>query len=498
MSTFSFRTVALFLAGSLVVTGCLKRDKPAERDKQEDRAATENAWLEEQRALVEQHQALVKENKPISDEQRARFADAYYKVGVSVFRGGDWAKSEAYFREALRLRPEHARAIMRLGDLCAARSEFKAAAQAYERAAKLDATLAQTVRERRLRLLDRVLVIADQRLRDYEIAGAKQVLEFVEQYLNDVGGDQARRRLAELAPLLEAERLLAEAKRDVASGKKADGFRKLRQVATAYPRSYFEQEANRLLEENGQKFIVHDTATGFKIPPDWGRVVTEHFEIYYEKRRWLPATKRAAEEAFDKITTTFGMSDAEWRTRITAYIFEDEGAWDAFVAANEDKHIQEWAYAFAAPWGNEIYLHIQSDKGQMFDHTLPHELAHVVHYRYVGGIYQPIFLMEGIAVSMEDDGVRNARREIKRRVGNHTAFPLVKLFGLTDYPKRDVRLFYMESATVVGFLIDEYGLERFKEFMFAFRNTSSTAQAIEHVYGISLDTFEKKWEKYVR
>jgi hypothetical protein len=192
------------------------------------------------------------------------------------------------------------------------------------------------------------------------------------------------------------------------------------------------------------------------------------------------------------------MSDAEWRTRITAYIFEDEGAWDAFVAANEDKHIQEWAYAFAAPWGNEIYLHIQSDKGQMFDHTLPHELAHVVHYRYVGGIYQPIFLMEGIAVSMEDDGVRNARREIKRRVGNHTAFPLVKLFGLTDYPKRDVRLFYMESATVVGFLIDEYGLERFKEFMFAFRNTSSTAQAIEHVYGISLDTFEKKWEKYVR
>jgi len=116
----------------------------------------------------------------------------------------------------------------------------------------------------------------------------------------------------------------------------------------------------------------------------------------------------------------------------------------------------------------------------------------------VGGIGQPLWLMEGLAVSQEDGGIKEARNAIEDRVKNRAAFGLEKLFRLTYYPSESVHLFYAQSATVVGFMIDEYGLDAFKEFMFAFARTKDTAGVIESVYGISLDTFEEKWEKYVR
>ncbi len=496
MAGWFIRCLAVFLLIAVLAAGCTGSCKSGTPPEEPESAR--GVDLDEQQRLIRQHRELVKGGERLSDEQRELFADAYYTVGHDLFRQRKRAESEPYFREALRLWPQHSRTIVRLGDLHALRREFKAAAQAYERAGKLDPALRATVERRRARLLDLILVIADQRIADYQIASARQVLEFVQQYLGDVGAEEAQRRLEQLEALVEAERLLAEASRDIAGRRKVQGYKKLREVAMTYPGSYFEQEANRLLEENGQKFIVRDTATGYKIPLHWGRVVSEHFEIYYEKRRWLSPTTRAMEKAFDHITGTFGMGDVQWQTRITAYMFEDREAWDEFLEANEDKRIEEWATAFAAPWGNEIYLHVEKEKDELYKHTLPHELAHVMHHRYVGGIYQPIFLQEGIAVSMEDDGASDARREIKRRVRRGTAFPLARLMGLDGYPEKDVRLFYMQSATVVGFIVDEYGLDALKEFMFAFKNTRDAAEAIDEVFGISLDTFEQKWEKYVR
>jgi len=491
------RLCAVLLVVAVLAGGCAgsctSKDASEEQQKP-SRAARLAAWTKR----IEEHRELVRQGATLSDEQRELFADAYYGVGVSLFRERKRTEAEAYLREALRLWPKHARAMLRLGDLYAAKREFKAAAQAYEQAGKLDVALRQTVRKRRTRLANLVLLVADQRLRDSQVTGAKQVLEFVETYLGDVAGDEVRERLRALEPLLRAERLLAEGKEAIARHPKDQGYKKLRQVATEYPRTYFAQEANRLLEENGQKIVLHDTATGYKLPPHWRRTTTQHFEIYYEKNAALTGAKRVAEDAFARITRTFGMGDIEWKTRIAVYLFSDDEAWANFVVANKGKAIMEWSAAFAVPWGNEMYMHVSEDKSTLLEHVLPHELAHVMHHRYVGGVYQPIFLKEGIAISMEKDGVKDARDEIERRVQRGAVYPLKQLIGFTEYPERDVRLFYAQSATVVGFIIHTYGLDGLKEFMFAFKDTPNAAVAIEEVFGISLDTFEAKWKKYAR
>ena len=495
MSGSFIRCLAVFLLIAVLAAGCTgscKSDKPPE-----ERRTSRRVDLDEQQTLIRQHRELVKSGEPLSEEQRELFADAYYKVGHDLFRRRKRAESEPYFGEALRLWPRHARAIVRLGDLHALRREFKAAAQAYERAGKLDVGLRATVAKRRARLVNFVLLIADQRIRDYQIAGARQVLEFVQEYLGDVGADEAGSRLEKLEPLLRIEQLLDEAQADIAGRRKTDGYKKLREVATSHSRTYFGQEANRLLEENGQKIVLRDTATGYKLPPHWRRTSIEHFEIYYEKRAALTGSKRYAEQAFSKIMEDFGMDDVQWKTRITMYLFSDRESWREFLAMNRDKTM-EWAGGFALPWANEIYLYVTEKKKNLYKGVLPHELTHVLHHRYVGGVYQPLWLKEGLARWQEKGGVKEARDAIDRLVKRGKAFPLGRFLNLQFYPAGSISLFYAQSATVVGFIVDEYDLDALKEFMFAFKNTRNSVEVIDEVFGVTLDTFEKKWEKYVR
>jgi len=495
MGAFSPRFLMVLLAVVIVVAGCgdaRENDKP----KVQKKAPAKSEFAEAQK-LIARHQELVKSGAPIAEAQRRQFADAYYAVGAVLYRNHRRADSEPYFRQALALSPEHARAMLRLGDLQALKRQFKAAAQAYAQAGRLEPSLRKTVLKRRERLCDFVLAIADQRLADSQIRGAMEVLDFVQKYLADVDGGKASERLKALEPMLRAEALLNAATQDITRSRRDAGYKKLRQLATEYPHSYFGQEANRLLEENGQKIVLHGTATGYKLPPHWRRATTEHFEIYYEKRTALTGMMRYAETAFSKIVTDFGMTDTKWKTRIVVYLFSDDDSWQEFLAMNRDRTM-EWSGGFAVPTANEIYLYVTDSKKYLYKRLMPHELTHVLHHRYVGGIGQPLWLKEGLARFQEKGGVKEARDAIDDLVKDGKAFTLSDLFKLTYYPPTAISLFYAQSATVVGFMIDEYGLDRFKEFMFAFAGTNDAAEAIERVYGMSLDTFEQKWDKYVR
>ena len=500
MITFPKCVAVALLVGILVGGGtgsCTSDDAADEQNADDEQNAAETSDLAEQRRLIEQHRALVAKGGTFTSEQRELFADAYYSVGLSFFRERKRAESEPYFREAFRLWPRHARAVLRLGDLYLAAREFKAAAQAYERAAELDVALRQAVEERRAQLAELVLLLADQRRRDFQVYGAREALEFVEKHFGDIAGDEARERLKALAPLLRAQKLLDEAKEDIAREPKDQGYKKLRQVAMIYPKSYFAQEANRLLAENGQEMVLFDTATGYRLPRHWRCTVTEHFEIYYEKRRAVAGTVRHAEAAFKKIVDDFGMGDFEWKTRVTVYLFSDSDEWQAFLRMNEDRTM-EWSGGFAVPSANEIYVHVTDSKGALYERLFPHELTHVLHHRYVGGIPQPLWLKEGLARWQEKGGVEEARRAIENLVKDDQAFTLPQLFSLTDYPEHAIKLFYAQSATVVGFIVAEYGLDALKDLMFAFSRTSDTRRALDEVLGIGLDTFEKKWKQYVR
>ncbi len=453
---------------------------------------TERTDVTESLELVRQHRELVTSGKKPSAKQCELFGEAYYDVGRDLYRKGKRKEAGRYYCAALALCPNHGRAAIRLGDVYAAERRYKDAVEAFTRAETLDSRLEGAVKERREKLLEAVLQVADQRLKDCQVAGAKQALDFVERHLADACGDQLGERLKKIEPLLKAEALLNAAKDDFVWHRQADGYTKLRKVATEYPRTYFAQEANRLLEEHGQKVVLQGTATGYALRPHWRRKTTEHFVIYFEKSGVMARTARNAEKAYARIVETFGMADAGWQTRVTMYVFSDEEAWEEFLLENGKR--PEWAAGFAMPHLDEIYLHVTDKTKDLYVDLLPHELAHVLHYRYVGKIYQPRWLKEGIAQMMEKDAVDEARDVLKEYARMDKVYSLRELVSVRE---AYVYLYYAESILLIDFIIKEYGLEKLKELMFAFEDTKSGEEAITKVFGISLDAFEKKWKKYL-
>jgi len=65
-------------------------------------------------------------------------------------------------------------------------------------------------------------------------------------------------------------------------------------------------------------------------------------------------------------------------------------------------------------------------------------------------------------------------------------------------PDPDVaRLSYAESLTTVQFILERYGPEGMAAFLAAFRDGKTTDEAVQQVFGLSLEEFEGQWTEYV-
>ena len=128
--------------------------------------------------------------------------------------------------------------------------------------------------------------------------------------------------------------------------------------------------------------------------------------------------------------------------------------------------------------------------------TLPHEVAHVVMSSLIRhSTRTPLAIHEGFAVSMEPGFDRSAHTPLllySRFTG--TLIPLRELFMQKRVGAR-VRLFYAESASIVGFLVDLKGWETFFRFAEAV-NRRNLDLAVGKFYPYrSVEELEKAWRE---
>ena len=67
--------------------------------------------------------------------------------------------------------------------------------------------------------------------------------------------------------------------------------------------------------------------------------------------------------------------------------------------------------------------------------------------------------------------------------------------------KKQVEVFYVQSVSLVGFLIEEYGGSRFTRFCRSLRDGNTLEWALAVAYPDSIDTIdalEKQWRKYIK
>lgn len=212
-----------------------------------------------------------------------------------------------------------------------------------------------------------------------------------------------------------------------------------------------------------------------------GAYESEHFTIYYSKRTFSDDEIRYVaamhEFRFHQVQTALNVHGIQ---HIASYLYPDSDVKRKFIGTGNTN--------IAKPWRREVHLNKDSWEG-----TLKHELVHAL----AGEFGMPVIkahyntgLIEGLAMAIDDD--------FGNRTLNEYAAAMMK-FELIKDPARLVRPigFALQSSSVsyvmmgsfIRYLIDGYGVDRFKELY--------GGRSPDDIYGAGYEALAQDWLRFL-
>jgi hypothetical protein len=223
-------------------------------------------------------------------------------------------------------------------------------------------------------------------------------------------------------------------------------------------------ESNELkavrFEDLSERTVSRLGDAALRIPSiQWEHAESAHFIFHIEKGFAVPQLAGIAEWAYARIKSDLGIKQDDFERKCHLYVFLNQEAWQEFAKSGK---MDEWTGGWCT--GRELFFWSRPHF-KFQGSTLPHELTHLVLYRFVGGDI-PLWLNEGLA---EFEGIRVFRAFLKTRgydlrggadkLDRDRYISLRSLTNALDYPraKEEVTAFYIESQRLVKFLYDQYG-----------------------------------------
>ena len=239
------------------------------------------------------------------------------------------------------------------------------------------------------------------------------------------------------------------------------------------------------LEQKGKHFIIEYVSSDDSL---WAGEVLNRAENYYES-----IGRQLGFARYDNFWT--------WDARTRIFIFPDQEmfiketkqpAWSNGVALRDRVLVEKKA----------IVTFKQEDG--FFNGVLPHEIAHLVLRDFVGVDKEiPQWFDEGMAQLQEDQKKSEARRLMKGLAKNGNFIPLPQLVTLNIRQEKDSQkaaIFYLESISILDFLIQEYGSDAFAQLCHEMKDGKNFEDALRASYSSvagSLTELEEKWLKFL-
>ncbi|MCF7800281.1 hypothetical protein K9M16_04770 [Candidatus Babeliales bacterium] len=142
-----------------------------------------------------------------------------------------------------------------------------------------------------------------------------------------------------------------------------------------------------------------------------------------------------------------------------------------------------------------------------FISILAHELTHIIFREYLGRQNLPLWLDEGVAMYVERKYTNltyqglDQQMEDKIKKANFIAFKKLMNINaqeLQSKPTTYVNLFYLQSFSLINFMVERYQKHNFSRFLWNLKNENNVERALSKTYYQlkNIDEFEKRWKKF--
>ncbi|MBU2102057.1 MAG: peptidase MA family metallohydrolase [Candidatus Omnitrophota bacterium] len=241
-----------------------------------------------------------------------------------------------------------------------------------------------------------------------------------------------------------------------------------------------------------------------QIPQGYRELRSEHFLIYYPAsidEGYVRSTADVLEGYYRDITQEFNL------VRDNLWLWDNRAK--VFIAADKQEYVStfkcpSWSGACVDYRDKIIYTYPhQHNRASIF----AHELTHIIFREYVGSGKLPLWLDEAAALYVESKHVSNPYARsmylIRRAIKDNTYIKFSDLNqmrpeGLSSSGTGSVSLFYLESYSIISFLVGRYGRDHFSQFLYFLRNGSTIEDALSRSFQSirSMSELEEKWKKF--
>lgn len=162
---------------------------------------------------------------------------------------------------------------------------------------------------------------------------------------------------------------------------------------------------------------------------------------------------------------------------------------------------REWAGGHAHADLGVVLVAIPPGAGQVneMERLIPHELAHVMLYRWLGSNYekQPAWLIEGIASMMETYQNPDYARVLEIASANNTLIPFKDLCVSFPADSGSAYLAYAQSQSFVTYIRDSFGISGLSRLAGTYSDGFDCDLGATKALGVSLNQLDVRWRETV-
>ena len=233
---------------------------------------------------------------------------------------------------------------------------------------------------------------------------------------------------------------------------------------------------------------------------DWKLFKSTHFLVYYKSapEDTLNRLTERAENYYNDITEELGFNRFNfwtWEDRAKIYLFDTQGEYMRATGT------PEWSGGEALPGTKVIRTFVTAP--DFLDNILPHEMGHIIFREMVGfnNPAIPLWLEEGVAGYQEKKRTPGIKAYLAGRIQKKSFMDLSGLEGFYPANSNDrekVELFYLESYSMLDYLISEFGKDRFVLFCQNLRDHKDLRRALALTYSFGArEELESSWKSCI-